>query len=488
MSHRAIPALIVLLAGIAGLIVVAGENPEPTEAVFAAPAGAWMPSVSGAGGLTGSWFCPGVPATADDGVGGEVVVSNRGEEPLAGRFTVLTSDGIATGQNLEVEPWSQSTIDVGSFTTTDFASVVVEVDGAAGFVEQRALHPAGDSVAPCSDTTSTEWYLADGFTIDGSIETIILTNPFEESVVADLRFSTESGETTPAAFKGFTVPPQSVKTIQIADLGARDEPIIATAITTTAGRLIVGRAQHYVGGGRLGYDVSLAAPALRDQFWFADGEQGEGITEEYSIYNPTDDDVAVDVVLLGLPPEANFGNVAPIDVPAREVVVFDPSRTADGEQSNIPDGRHAAVFSTLAEPTIVIERIITRPAGESVATEVLLGAPPRADGYVSNQWHVGIGPAEPTDSALVVYNLDQADATVTVFAVGPEGPEPVPSLTDIPVGPGSVATIDLVADAVIGRELIITSTNRMFVERHLSRGGALPGRSASWALPADLTG
>jgi hypothetical protein len=487
-SRRAIPALIVLLAGIAGLVVVAREEPEPTEAVFAAPAGAWMPSVSGAGGLTGTWFCPGVPATADEGVGGEVVVSNRDGEVLAGRFTVLTSDGIATGQDFEVAPWSQTTIDVDTYTTTDFASVVVEVDGAGGFVEQRALHPAGDSVAPCSDGTSTEWYLADGFTIDGSIETIILTNPFEESVVADLRFSTESGETSPVAFKGFTVPPQSVKTIRIAELGARDEPIIATAITTTAGRLIVGRAQHYLGGGRLGYDVSLAAPALRDQFWFADGEQGEGITEEYAIYNPTDDDITVDVVLLGLPPEANFGNVAPIEVPAREVVVFDPSRTADGGDSNLPDGRHAAVFSTLAEPTIVVERVITRPAGESVATEVLLGAPPSADGYVSNQWHVGIGPAQPTESALVVYNLDQADAVVTVSAVGPDGLEPVPSLTDIPVGPGTVALIDLVADAVIGRELIITSTNRIFVERSLSRGSGLDGRSASWALPADLAG
>jgi hypothetical protein len=41
---------------------------------------------------------------------------------------------------------------------------------------------------------------------------------------------------------------------------------------------------------------------------------------------------------------------------------------------------------------------------------------------------------------------------------------------------------------VIGRELIITSTNRIFVERSLSRGSGLDGRSASWALPADLAG
>jgi hypothetical protein len=426
-------------------------------------------------------------------------VSNRGDEAISGRFTVLTEEGAVADQAIEVAAHSQSTIDVDAFVTADFASVVVEIEGGGAFVEQRALHPAGNSVAACSNETSAEWYLADGFTLDDSVETIILTNPFDESAVADLRFSTEQGETTPAAFRGFTIPPRSVETVPIAELGARDEPIIATSVTTTAGRLVVGRAQHYLGGGRLGYDVSLASPGLGDQFWFADGERGEGITEQYAIYNPTDDDVSVDVVFLGLPTAANFGNVEPIDVPARQVVVFDASADADVGDSgtdgagdavdataDIPDGRHAVVFSTLAEPTVVVERVMTRPAGDGVATSVLLGARPRPDGYVANRWHVGIGADEPTTDALVVYNVDQADASVTVSAVGPDGPEPVPSLTDIPIGPGQVATIDLEADAVLGRELVVTSTSRVFVERHLPRGDDLAGTSASWALPANL--
>ncbi len=500
MNHRAIPALVVLLAGVVGLVVVGGRASEPPEPVFAEPADPWMPSVSDVETLTGSWYCPGVPVTGDDGVGGEVIVSNRGEEAMTGRFTVLTADGVAADRGFEVPARAQSTIDVDSFATADFASVVVEIDGGRGFVEQRALHPAGDSVTPCSDRTSDEWYLADGFTVDGSVETIILTNPFDESVVADLRFSTELGESSPAAFRGFTVPPRSVETVPIAELGARDEPIIATAVTTTAGRLVVGRAQHWVGGGRLGYDVSLASPALGDQFWFADGERGEGITEEYAIYNPTDDDVTVDVVFLGLPADADLGNVEPIEVPARQVVVFEPG-AGSGEESGdggagegggagggieLPAGRHAAVFSTLADPTVVVERVMTRPAGDSVATSVLLGARPRADGYVASRWHVGAGPEEPTSEALVLYNVDQAGASVTVSAVGPDGPEPVPSLTDIPVGPGAVATVDLEAEGVLGRELVITSSGRIFVERHVSRGDDLAGRSVSWALPADL--
>jgi hypothetical protein len=481
-NRRALPALVVVVAGFAAVVAIGRDEPTPADPFFATPAGAWMPSVSDNAALTGSWFCPGVPATGEDGVGGEVVVANRDEEQLIGRFTIFTPDGAGASEALVVEPWSRTSIDVDAFVTAPFASVVVEIDGGRGFVEQVAEHPAGDSVAPCADNTSNEWYFADGFTVDGSVETLVLTNPYDDAAVVDLVFATESGESTPAAFQGFTILPQSVETIPIADLGARDEPVIAVAVSAERGRLVVGRAQHYLGGGRSGYDVSLAAPALRDQWWFADGEAGAGITETFAIYNPTDDDVQVDVVFLGIPLDAELGEAQPIDVPARQVVVFDPAAEVSGV--TVPPGRHASVFSTLAEPSVVVERIITRPAGESVATSVVMGAPPRIDGYVASRWHIGIGPSEPAPGALVVYNVDNIDGTVTIEAVGPAGPSAVESLTDIPIGAGQVITIDLVDADVVDRELIVASTNRVFIERRLPRGGGLAGTSGSWALPA----
>jgi hypothetical protein len=422
-----------------------------------------------------------VPASGEDGVGGEVVVANRDDEQLIGRFSILTPDGVGASESLVVEPWSRTTIDVDAFVTAPFASVIVEIDGGRGFVEQRAEHPAGDSVAACADNTSDEWYFADGFTVDGSIETLILTNPYDDAAVVDLVFATAAGESTPAAFQGFTILPQSVETIPIADLGARDEPVIAVRVSAERGRLVVGRAQHYLGGGRLGYGVALAAPAPRDQWWFADGESGDGVTETFAIYNPTDDDVQVDVVFLGIPIEAEYSDIT-VDVPARQVVVYDPS--ADAE-TPLPPGRHASVFSTLAEPSVVVERILTRPAGDSVATTVVVGAPPRGvDGYVASRWHMGIGPSEPTAAALVVYNVDNVDGTITIEAVGPGGPSAVPSLTEVPIGAGQVTTIDLVDPDVLDRELIVQSTNRVFVERSLPRGNSLAGTSGSWALPA----
>ena len=123
---------------------------------------------------------------------------------------------------------------------------VVEIEGGTGLGEQRALHPAGDSVSPCANDTCAEWYFADGFTVDGSLETLILTNPYDETASVDLRFATLAGETTPTAFQGFTVPPQSVRTIPIAELGNRDEPVIAVELLASRGRLVAGRAQRRV--------------------------------------------------------------------------------------------------------------------------------------------------------------------------------------------------------------------------------------------------
>lgn len=547
MSLRAVPAAVVLVAALAG-IVVTGRGTEPApQGFFSRESGAWMPAVEATGtSLTGSWFCPGVPATGEGGVGGTVVVSNREETQLEGRYTIITGDGVVTERDIQIEPWSQSRIDVDATVSepSDFASVVVEIEGGGGLVEQVARHPDGDSVAACSNDTSANWYLADGFTVDGSTDTLVLTNPFDESVQARLRFSTESREAQPSQFRSFIVAPRTVRTIPIAELGARDEPVIAVSVEATTGRLVVGRAQHDVGGGRNGYTVSLAAPELRDQWWFADGERADGITETYSIYNPTDDEVEVTVFFGAVPLDAGVEDLDPIVVGPRRVVVFDPyadaspetpagDGTADddaaegdegeaeaGENGDVftddtvdddgssvgaeedaddafvdfdspgaelPLGRHSTVFSTLAQPSIVVERVLTRPTDDGgIATSVVMGGLARQDAYVASRWHLGIGPQTPTEEAIVVWNIDQSDATVTVEAVGPGGPTVVESLREIPLRPGSIITIDLTDPDVLNRELIVTSTSRVFVERLLPRGGDLDGRSGSFLLPADL--
>ena len=159
MSRRGLPALFVVVLGLIGIVIVGRDVSEQPTPFFAATGGTWMPAVGASGALTGSWYCPGVPTDGGEGVGGEIVVSNGEAAQVVGRYQILTEDGVVADEQFTVGSWSQTTIDVGAVSDADFASVIVEVEGGTGFVEQVARHPLGDSVAACSNDTSPTWYL-----------------------------------------------------------------------------------------------------------------------------------------------------------------------------------------------------------------------------------------------------------------------------------------------------------------------------------------
>jgi hypothetical protein len=478
MTKRRIPMLLIVLLAIVGAVMVSRPRLAAERAVFSTSAVGWMPSAPARQGLTETWFCPGVPATGVDDVGGAVVIANRAAGQLVGTMQVFNERGERRRIELAVDGWSSALVDLDATLPGLMVAAVVEVEGGGALVEQQSFHPSGDSSSACANATSDTWYLADGFTVDGSIDQIVLANPYDQTVVASLEFATREGSRAPGSYSGLTVPPLSTRVIDLGapGAGAQGEPVLAVNVTSTRGRLVVGRSQRYLGGGRLGTQVTVASPAPRDQWWFANGRKDAETTDRYSLYNPTDDDVEVDAIFLGIPEAIE---AEPIIVPAHEVVTFEPASVPD-----LPDGRHAIVFATLAEPAVVIERATTSVVDEQVATSVVAGATPRPDGYLATRWYVVESPDEPTAEALVVYNRDNAVGTLTVSAVGASGPVPVPALTDIALpGPDGVLVLDLTDPLVRGRQLVIESANRIFVERSFPTGRA-DLRYGSWAIPA----
>jgi hypothetical protein len=474
---RRFPALIMLLAATVALIMTARDLPTVETPTFSVSASGWMPSAPSATGLTETWFCPGVPASGGEGIGGAIIISNRKESRMVGTVLLMNDEGATQLLDLAVDPWATTTVDLDATLPGRMVGAVIEVEGGGALVEQHSLHPAGNSVAPCSNSTSDHWYLADGFTVDGSLDQVILTNPYDQTVVVNIEFATREGARRPNSYRGLTVPARSIRVIDLGapGAGAQSEPILAVAVEASRGRLVVGRFQHFLGGGRLGTQATLASPALRDQWWFAGGQRGDGVSERYSIYNPTADDVEVDPIFVGIPVALQAD---PIAVPAGEVRTFDPSTVTD-----LPDGRYTVVLATLAAQSVVIEQAITTVVDDTVATTVIAGATPRQDGHVATVWHVPVGPDEPVTDGLIVHNADLAAGTVSVFAVGRSGPVPIEGLQDVPLESSARITIDLVDPLALGRELIVTSTTRVFVERSVPTGRGST-RSAVWAIPA----
>ena len=478
MTSRRLALVAVVLAGFVALFVVGRERPTAAIAEFADPPRWSTPIVPPGELVTSTWYCPGVPAVGDSGSGeegGEVIVANPSDVELTGRITVLTPDQAPVVEQLTVAAREQTVVDLDEVVTAVFAAAVVELDGGVGIVEQRAIHPSGASVAPCANSASSTWYFADGFTAEGSTERLVLTNPFPAPTIVDIGFVTAEGPRAPTSFQGYVVPARSVRVISLAEAGARDEPVLAVKVEATSGQLVAAKSQHFVGGGRIGFVNALGAPSLDDQWWFADGGKGEGITEQYMVYNPTEETVEVDLVVLGVVPVEGIIDDTTLTVPAGEVVAFDTASIA-----GVPDGAHGVVVATLASDSIVVERVLTQPAGDGVATTVVLGAQTSA---LSGRWHAVTSTELAIEDVIVVLNTSFSEGVVVVKAIGPGGEVPVPGLEEIPLPANGIVSIDLTSPLAFGRSLVVESQLPVIVERRLERDPNLRGRSGSLAIP-----
>jgi hypothetical protein len=376
---------------------------------------------------------------------------------------------------INADPRSQLVIDINSLVSAPYASAYVELNDSAASVEQRALHPAGAAVSPCANRTSDQWYFADGFSAESSDFRLILSNPYMSPAIVNIEVATEDGQRTPTNLEGFVVPSQSIRVLNIPESGFRDEEILAISVVATTGRIVAAKDQHYLGAGRLGHVLTLGSPSTSDQWWFADGEKGAGISETYMIFNPTDQDVIADVVILGV--DATVTSIQPttLTIPSHDVVPFDVSAMV-----GLPDGLHGGVVSGQSGAQLVVERILTRPAGSSVATTAVLGA---QLGFQSTRWSVPTSTTIAIEDVLTILNTSPNDGVVTIYSVGPGGEEPVPGLSDIPIAANGLISIDLVDPLSFGRALEVESDQLILVERRLERTPTLRGRSGSLAFP-----
>jgi hypothetical protein len=468
---------VMVAATIVGVIVLQRSRPvHSVPAEFSRLGSATMPFVPKGDFVTSAWFCAGVPIGGAQ-LGGSAIVANPSETTLTGKITTFTDapDAAAAGVPFDVPPRGTMVFDLAQLQPVGtFVSAMVEIYGGGGYVEQRADSPSGSAVSPCSNSTSSTWYFADGYTVEGSKEQLVITNPFPSAAIVNIREATSTESRTPQILQSLQVKPNSVLVIS-QDLLAKRELVLAITVTSSRGRVVVGRAQEYLTSvGRAGFTMTLGAPSLGDQFYFADGEVAPNVIERYSVYNASATDAVVNVTFLGLDPSLGFINPEPLTVPAGKVV------SLIAADAGVPDGRHGAVFSTETQGSILVERAITRQTGDTVATTVVMGAPPS---FASSRWSMAIGTDLAVDNILVVLNATGSPGTVTVKTLGAGGEVPVPGMEAIDLPASGVITIGVSDPTALGHPLVVESTQRIFVERLLPRDPGLRGRSGSFALP-----
>jgi hypothetical protein len=478
-THLSIRQLAVLVLSLllVGLMVFINKRDSgaPQTGLAAVPV---MPIVSMNSRISTSWFCPGVPGN-DGTVSGSIVISNPSDSDFNATVTRLGVGVAPVVTAVTVAARSQATVNVKDGIEASFISTIVEIFGGVGTAEQFINHPAGNSVAQCANEPATDWYFADGFTGADSLDHIVLTNPYSDSTVVDVAFVTKDSTREPAHLHGFVIPPRSVVALNMADEGARNEPVVAVEVHATAGKLVVGRSQHYLGDGRLGYTMALGASGVSSEWWFADGEKSDGNTEQLVILNPTDTDINLSVMFVnGVNPDSQI-EPASLTAPAGRVTLFDT-----GSLPNLPNGRYGIIVSTIGDPGaespgVVVEQVINRRVGNTVGTSVVLGAPM---GATSTVWCAPSGVSSGIEDSIVILNATPVEGTVTISQVGPAGEVVIAGLESVVLPASGLVSIPVPAGVSNG-EVIIRATIPVVAQRMLLRGHDLIGRSAVLALP-----
>lgn len=439
------------------------EAPEPAVARFSALGDPTTPFVPLTDRVTSTFYCAGVPAAAE-GAGGELVVVNPSDTSLAGQVTTFTVAGAGPELPISVPARGTTRLDLGVLAADGYVGSIVEVAGSGAVVEQRAVLPEGSSVAPCSNSASTEWVLASGSSLDGTAYDLVLTNPFPDAAVLDMTFITATDTRTPNEFQNFVVPARSVRVVDV-DQIARDEPELSLVVTSRRGRFVAAHAQQFSGAGA---SVALGAPAAARQWLLADGRLDPAVTESITIVNTGEQTAEVDLTFFPATP------VTDVLTPFATQVAPGRSVTIDPAVLGLPfTGRYGLSVAGAGAAGIVVER---RASDDERGTAVVLGSR-----FGSARWWVASGVAEDVAAALVVFNASGLEGQLSVGALGPGGVDALPGFEAVPLGPAATVTLDLPASAA-GLPLVVEATGlSLIVEQRLPNGAG--GRSGALALP-----
>lgn len=405
-----IAVLVAVVVGTGLVDRVVGRGPSP-----AAPVGALSPvGVAPTMGTESSaWYCAGGTG-AQGSAPGTIVLTNGSARPVPGTVTVVPAQ--AQGASPPA-PWSGASVipvDVPADGATTVAASqlgssavvgeAVVLDGGGVAVAQAVAGPLGWSTAPCSTSTSAQWYVAHGATSQGGGLTLNLFNPGATNATVDVTLvSATAGSLAPAAYQGIDVGPGSLVTENLGDHDTND-PDVATEVSALTGTVVATELQAVgvAGDGGLSLVPGTAVPARR---WvFPQSTDGPGTTVSFHVLNPSSGPARVSVELL-----------LPRGTGAVPLTMTVPPETAAtlvaNEQTRIPAGvAYGAVFSS-GGPGIVVSRQISAPAGPA--------SPAPEDGEVvgvAGGWRNWIVPAAPTPgtgiSSLAVVDLGTRPAHV----------------------------------------------------------------------------
>ena len=459
------PAIVAVLAVVAGLVVVshAGRGFTPSVRVTAVPVAG--PTVPPAVDISSSWFCAEGTAVTGGRADETVIVANLAHRAVTATIAVVSTDQPLTSRKFSVAAAAQLRIDVASVLSVAEPGVVVEVLGGPVVVEHEVRHRAQTAVGPCARQAAPDWYFSAGATGPGAEDWLALFNPFGDDAIVDLTFLTASGVQAPGQGQAIDVPRRSRVSVPLHQL-VPDQSVLATHVHARTGRLVAEQSLIFDGtNGVTGIATTLGATGTAAAWRVPTGDAEAGATASLTLANFGNADTRVDVHVV-LDSQATL--------PTMHVAV--PSMSVETVPlSTIPAGGGYAVTlrTPRARPVLAQLLEVWGPPAPIVGVTATLGSTSTA-----TQWAFATGRVAATgDAQLVAFNPSRQSRTVQVLA-GADGRLRRSATTTAP--PGQRVVVPLAADVGPDQVLVLTADGPVAAGR-LILG---PSPSASAGVPA----
>ncbi len=230
---------------------------------------------------------------AEDRFDEYILLCNPGGETASAQVAMRTSSGQEKVVDLEVPPLSRRTVHADDYFYSEEISAEVKSD--REIVAERAMYfdyqgvDDGGSCEHGASSARTEWYLAEGYTVQDFDTWVLIYNPGGAVARVTVELLREDGytrkvEAEVAAGARFTLNIDAIEDFSGCAFSARvgaDSPVV------------VERAMYFESWGRRGGHVSLGAPETSTSWSFAEGYTGGSFDTWVLVGNPGDEAASV---------------------------------------------------------------------------------------------------------------------------------------------------------------------------------------------------
>jgi hypothetical protein len=477
-ARRGLILFVVVGAVVAAIVLDHTQSSSNSaNAQTSAPAVSPEPSVPAADALSTSWYCAEGTSTPDGRAPETIIVGNIGTTSVDATVTVMPGGNAApVSEHITVRPRAERTVPVSEVLATAEPGVVVEVVGGQAIVEHQLGGQGDTAVAPCARAAAPDWYFANGTTVKGAQQYLVLFNPFGDDAIVDATLLTDTGVQQPDALQAVVVPRRSRVSLPLHTILER-QTLVAAHVHARVGRVVAERSLFFDGTvsdgvpTRQGISVSLGATAPDTSWTFPFALQGDQLSQSLAIANfgnvPTSVSVTVQL--------DSDQTLVPqkVDIGAQSVVTIDPA-------THVPAGSQAMVIvqATDAEgatPPVVAELLAWWPSGASgpsVASSVGLV-------HTARRWVFALPPGVQ-DGQVTVQNPGAKPATAALVAYQAGDVNGPSSEPEVALPAARFGTFDIGGDG--GRVLVITSDQPVSVGVRVT-GGSGGGASLAPAVP-----